>query len=372
MADIEPRILYKENTSYGIVNYDVDNAYPTRVREMIAASGTASKCWDRYAKFIEGQGFADPVFYKSIVNRKRLTMDKLLRKFAKDLAMFQGFAVQINYNLLYEPCEFNIINFEDCRLPSEENEERQGMIAVYDDWAKRRRRQIKKDDIIWYDLYNPDAEEIEKQIEKAGGFSKWKGQVFWYSADGFEYPLATCDAVLEDVDTDAQIQTFRNNSVRSGFLDHMLFVQKGKFESETEKEEFKQDLKTFQGAKKSTQIMLVEVEDENEVPELKPMPSTDADEKFKNTNQTTKESIIEGFGIPPVLLNQLVPGKLGTGTEIADAVNFYNLQTVRERILMEETLRELCHRASFVPVPKADNYSITEISFNNGVINNSR
>jgi hypothetical protein len=371
LADIEQRIVHKENRNLGIVNYDIDNAYPTRVREMISASGTASSCVDTYSRFIEGQGFVDTDFYKAKVNNRRLTMDKLLRKLAKDYAMFKGFAIHINYNGLLQPVEFNIVSFEDCRLPAEDNDKREGMIAVYDDWGKRRKKYIKKDEIKWYDIYTSNQADILSQINKAGGIENWKGHIFWYSADGDEYPFSPADPVLEDIDTDAQIKSFRNNSVRSGFLDHMLFIQKGKFESAAEKEDFKKDLRLFQGAKRSTQIFLVEVENDNEIPEIKPIPSTDSDEKFKTTNTSTKEAIIENYGIPPVLLNQLVPGKLGSSTEISDAINFYNLKTSRERVIFEETAIELCKDFYGLPIPKDNNYSIKEIAFNNGVINNS-
>lgn len=371
LADIEPRLIQKENTNYGIINFDIDNAYPTRVREMIGNSGTASLCVNRYSRFIEGQGFLDTNFYKARVNDRGLTNDKLLRKWSNDYALFRGFVFHVNYNALYERVGFNIMSFEDCRLPGEKNDKCQGMIAVYDDWGKRKKRNIMKEDIIWYDRYNPDPDVIEDQVRKAGGWDQWKGQTFWYSADGDEYPLSVADPVLEDIDTDAQIKQFRNNSVRSGFLDHMLFIQKGKFENETEREGFKKDLKQFQGAKKSTQIFLVEVENDGEIPEIKPMPSTEPDKKFEQTNRTTKDSIIEAFGIPPVLLNSLVPGKLGTASEIADAVNFYNLQTSRERVLFEETMIEVCGNFPGLEA-KDNNYQIKEISFNNGVITNSK
>ncbi|WP_129714669.1 hypothetical protein [Pedobacter sp. SYP-B3415] len=363
LAQIEQRLVQKENNNFGIINYDIDNAYPTRIREMVSASGTATRCVERYARFIEGQGFINTTFFKARINSgRKLTTDKLLRKWANDLGMLRGFAAHVNYNGLYQVTEVNIISFEDCRLASAENKEHKNQIAVYDDWGKRKRKQIKKEDILWYDRFTSDPAEIEAQILAAGGIENWKGQIFWYSADGDEYPLASCDPVLEDVDTDAQIKVFRNNSVRSGFLDHVLFIGKGKSESEAELQATKDDLKKFQGANNSTQIMYVEVEDDKEIPELKAFPSTDADKKFEVTVRTAKDSIIECFGIPPVLLNGLIPGKLGTATEIADAVNFYNQQTSRERIVFEETATLLFGNFA-ADINVAKDFSIRAIDF---------
>lgn len=361
LADIEKRVVQRENNQYGIINYDIDNAYPQRVKEMIGSSGTAYQCVDRYSRFIEGEGFQDNAFYKAIINENGLTTDKLIRKLAVSYAYFRGFAVHINYNSLYQPVELTFIPFEDCRLPSLENTEHPDMIAVYDDWAKQTKRSIRKNDIQWFHKFNPKPEVIQAEVDEAGGWEVYGGQILWHSADGDEYPTCPLDSVLEDVDTDAQIKIFRNNSVRSGFLDHTLFIQKGKFESDKERQDFKNDLKTFQGSKNSTQIMFIEVDQEEEVPDIKPMITTDADKKFELTNKTTKDAIVECAGIPPVLLNGLVPGKLGTGTEIQDAVAFYNKQTSRERILMEETFLKLCK--NFYPsINTTQNYSI--IAFN--------
>jgi hypothetical protein len=361
LADIEQRLVQKENTIYGIINYDIDNSYPQRIKEMIGSSGTASQCADRYSRFIEGEGFQDLAFYKAIVNTGGLTMDKLARKKAVSYALYRGFSVHVNYNALYQPVELTYIPFEDCRLPSDDNEEHEDMIAVYDDWGKRKKRTIKKEDIQWFHKFNPTPEAIQREVDAAGGWEVYGGQIFWYSADGDEYPLSPFDPVLEDVDTDAQIKIFRNNAVRSGFLDHTLFIQKGKFDSESEREAFKSDLTQFQGAKNSSQVMLVEVENDEEIPELKPMTSTEPDKKFEFTNKTTKEAIIEAVGIPSVLINGLVPGKLGTSSEIQDAVAFYNKQTSRERTLLEETATILCK--NFYPtINTTNNYAIIEFN----------
>ena len=42
-------------------SYGADNLYPQHLEEITAASGTATTCLSRYAKFIEGYGFLDDV-----------------------------------------------------------------------------------------------------------------------------------------------------------------------------------------------------------------------------------------------------------------------------------------------------------------------
>lgn len=54
----------------GIQTYGEDNLYPQTFRNIVAASSTASECADRFADFIEGNGFREVSFSEYVVNRK--------------------------------------------------------------------------------------------------------------------------------------------------------------------------------------------------------------------------------------------------------------------------------------------------------------
>ena len=53
-----------------VQSFGKDNLYPQRSKLLTSASGMASSCIDTYAKFIEGRGFKDNVFYQAIINDK--------------------------------------------------------------------------------------------------------------------------------------------------------------------------------------------------------------------------------------------------------------------------------------------------------------
>jgi hypothetical protein len=55
LPQIERRILVRPNQTFGILNYDMDNAYPQRMLELVAGSPTAKDCWNKRAKFIAGK-----------------------------------------------------------------------------------------------------------------------------------------------------------------------------------------------------------------------------------------------------------------------------------------------------------------------------
>ena len=90
-------------TSKKIKAYGLDNDYPQKVLEIVNSSGTGKVCLDQYIKFIEGGGFADQTLSYTIINKRNEKADQLLRKCARDLRVFDGFAVLVKYDGLAVP-----------------------------------------------------------------------------------------------------------------------------------------------------------------------------------------------------------------------------------------------------------------------------
>ena len=108
----------KNDKTLGIQTYGINNDFPQQILMLISSSVSAGQGIDNYSKFINGQGFNDANLWKQIVNRKRQTMDFILRMISEDYAIFGGFCLHFNYNMLYQICEINYVPFEDVRLGS--------------------------------------------------------------------------------------------------------------------------------------------------------------------------------------------------------------------------------------------------------------
>lgn len=368
------RMNVRENKSYGILNWDWDNAYPQRIRLLIEGSGRSVNCIETYARFIEGNGFKDQTFWKAKINGEGLTNDKLLRENVMDYAFNKGFAIHVNWNFKFQISSLNIMPFEFTRLGIPDDEKYVGKIAIHYDWAKNYCRNIYKEDIEWIDVFNPNPDVIMAQVmlaaEKAGkkgdvaaGWENYKGQIFWYSSLGpSTYPKATLDSVIEDVDTDGQVKIFKNRLARYGFIDPVALIHKGKFQTEKERDEFKKGLKGFQGSEHEGNIMLIEVEVEEQVPEFKNITTDNGKEKkFEHTESTIHENIRQVVNVPPVLIGDLVAGKLGTAQEINDACKFYSAITNKERRIFEETYQNLFQYFA-TPVNPSNDYSIIPLT----------
>ncbi len=364
---IEYRIQVKKSRSEGVKSYDSDNLYPQRVRELVRASGTASNCVNVYSKFIRGSGFKDKTFYSAKINSKGLTPDKLLRKQSKDFADWHGVAFLIRYNLLLEKVEVSYVPWEYCRLPSEDEVQYAGKVILYDDWDRQKRARVdtKKYEVI--DLYTEDLVTIDAQIQNAGGFENWKGHVLWYSADEDEYPLAIYDPVLEDIRTDAGIKTYNLKGVVTNFLGSHMLELGYEFEDDKEREEFMDTIKTFQGVDNANKIMVVEnkANSDSKPVTLTPIQAQETDKRFEHTSRSVKDSIIEAFTMPPILVGVQVSGKLGTAAELKDAYDFYNLMTSDERLVFEELYTKVFSNFA-TPINPSNDYSIIPLSYNIG------
>lgn len=353
---IEPRIIYKENKSEGVLNYDADNSYPQRMRIFIESSGQATRCVKLLKKFYVGGGFADKNLYKLKVNREGLTGDKLLRKTCDDKAHFNGCAIQVNYNANYKVDSLHHVSFEHCRLGIPDDLEYVGKVAVYDNWAREKSRRIENKWIQWVNVWNPDPQVIQAQVNAAGGWDKYKGQMYWYSCDGpNQYPKSPLDPVINDVDSDAQASIFKNRNIRNNFVAYHIGKYKGKFETPKEREEFQDSLRGFQGAENAATIMLIELGGVDESFTMEDLKTANLDKLYQYTEESVRDNIRRVILAPQVLVGDFIQGKLGTATEIQDAVNYFNAATYDDRLEIEEIFTEIF---SYWKDPLANNYTI--------------
>lgn len=131
-------------STLNIQAYGRDNLYPQRMLNLILNSPTGGSCCERYQTFIEGNGLNDTEFSEYIVNRAGDTVDDIYSLLAKDMALYHGFALHVNYNLACEIVELNHIPFQDCRLEEETEGGQVIYINVHPDWTGHKTRKGNK------------------------------------------------------------------------------------------------------------------------------------------------------------------------------------------------------------------------------------
>lgn len=354
LPQIERRILVRPNQTFGILNYDLDNAYPQRMLELVGASPTAKDCWNKRAKFIGGNGFEEPGLGKQVVNNRGLTLAKLLKAIAADKALFTSFGIHVNYNANYKVSSVNYVRFEDIRLGDTDSPDTAGKYALYSDWGRKTWKNIMRSKIIFLDRFNPDPEVIRQQVVDAGGWDKYKGQLYYFNPEVDDYPLIEADSVWEDFETEAGIKVFNNREVTTGFLPStMLFMQSRREEADNSSpdsdeqpyyntpSQLERDLGTFQGTKSAQKIIVIEYDDEHSKPEFQPYSIQNNDKLFETTEKSVEARIIKGFSIPKELINSEKSSGLSNGGEKKEAIREFNDNTAPDRLDISETFAEI-------------------------------
>jgi len=375
LPQIERRIFVRPNQTFGILNYDLDNAYPQRMLELVASSPTAKDCWSKRGKFIAGNGFEEPELGKQIVNQKGLTLAKLLKAVAIDKALFTGFGIHVNYNANFKITSVNYVKFEDIRMGDTDSPETNGKYALYSDWGRKTWKNIMRSKITFLDKYDPNPQIIESQVIAAGGWNQYKGQLFYFNPEVDDYPLIEADSVWEDFETEAGIKIFNNREVTTGFLPStMLFMQSRREEADNSRpdeerpygnmpSQLEKDLGAFQGAKSAQKIIVIEYEDETSKPEFQPYSIQNNDKLFETTEKSVEARIIKGFSVPKELINSENSSGLSNGGEKKEAIREFNDNTAPDRLELSETFAEIFSHYC-LDINPAGNWNIVPVPAN--------
>jgi hypothetical protein len=362
-SDTTLRITQRENRTYGIVNYDEDNAYPQRIYSQTNAAPTAHTCVNTYSRFVGGAGFADLTFYQAVVNSEGQTMDKILSLVKKDMARFRGFALHVNVNAEAKITDIFHVPFEHVRMASEGRKNESGFdYATYSDWSREKRNNIRTDLINWFHTFDLAKDAIAAQVESVGGWDKYKGQLLYVSLDENSYPLASCDAVRESLQAEIQSDLRTTANLQNNFSAKSIMVHKGKFADDDDREQFETGLQEFIGPQ-GADIIVVDVESDEEVPQLIAIDSKADDKLFEYTDTKITNKIIRNFLIPKVLLSVTDGSGFFNQEQVRDATMYYNMVTMEERLLLEATFKKL-GQGFHQSINPTGNYSIIPIEFN--------
>ena len=374
---IERRIVVRQFQSWGIIGYDLDNAYPQRMLELVAQSPTAKDCWEKRAKFIAGTGFEHPDLGKFVLNENGLTLAKLLKRVAVDKGLFTGFGIHVNWNANYEIADCHYVKFEDIRQGDPDNEKMRGKFAVYFDWGRKTWKNITTSNIAYIDRYNPDPEVIREQVIEAGGWDNYKGQLFYLNPEIDDYPLIVADSVWEDFETEAGIKIFNNREINVGFMPSVIIAQLQRREEADNADDLgdgtaslgnrpsqeEKDLGMFQGVKNGQKILKIDYQDVDEKPEILPFPIQNNDRLFEVTEKSVESRIIKGFSIPKELINSDKSSGLSNGGEKKEAIREFNDNTAPERLELTEVFEEIFSHFH-TPVNPSGNWNINEVPGN--------
>lgn len=330
---------------FGIQSYGEDNLYPQTLRQLVKGSSTGSECLERYADFIEGYGFRDVPFSEYVVNRKGDTMDDIHEAVCRDMAMYNGFALHVNYNVNGEIVELHYVPFENCRLVDEDSNGYVGKIALHPDWSGKKVRatqpiRVSKENIDYIHVFNPRKDVVLAQIEHDGGIEVYKGQILWVSGSGKNvYPVGKADRVATELSTDEGLANVKYRNVRNNFFPAGIMITKrapqfDRGDKFTDDVDFQDVIKQMQGDTNASKILEVQIESDEERPEFVEMNSKNYDKEFTATESSVTERIYSAFGQEPWYCIRI--GRIGfSGDILRDAFDYYNSLVSKQQRMIE-------------------------------------
>lgn len=356
--EIEKRLTVKLNKSIktndvtGIMDYGKFNDYPQVIEKLIFGSQTAKACANIYAKFIGGNGFENEAIGKievGVDNKgKPITLDNIRRQIADSLAKFNGAYIHCNQNFDKQVGNTRLVPFKDCRLSKEDDRGYCAKIAVHPNWSKESDlKKFDKNQISWFNHFN--LKTIETNIGAAGGIEKYKGQIYsLYLDDNYLYPLSPFDSVYLDMDTEYQIQLFKNREIRNGFTDKIV-MNIAPPKEEKEREETVNKAKSWMGADGDKLLMFESEFDENgdlkengsfKVQEIK---TNINDKLFEGWEKSLANNIRKAIHALPAVLIDYEQGQLSqaSGEMVIQATNYYNALTQPLRDAVSEMIKDI-------------------------------
>jgi len=364
-------------TSKRIKGYGSGNDYPQKILEIVNSSGTGKTCMDIYIKFVEGAGFIDKSLAETPLNSRGEKANSLLRKFAKDLKNFNGFACLVKYDFLAKPIEYFNIPFEQCRIEINSKGEYTGEIAVHPDWTNLTGKVFKQSDVKVVKRYNPEM--VIEEMVAAGGPENYLGQIFYFTSDGdFEYPICPFDPIVTDMLTEESVSTVKHRNAKYNFLPSGILVRKGRKPRtlpngtidphdpyNQEQEASSREIKRMQGDENTSKIWVVDIDSDEEKPEFIDFTAKNYDRQYEITEKTVQQNIGSMFIIPPVLRG--IDVGTGFGSElISNAYDFMNSVTGTERRQLSEFFQTILMDYSV----KFSDYSIAPLKYIQDVTTN--
>lgn len=350
------------NKKFGVIFDGEDNTKSVVIENLIDSSPTAKQCAETYQSFLGGAGFEVDL---SAVNLSDDPFDHyspnhLLFDLCEPLSRHKCFFLHVQYNFNYEKVSFTPYPRTLCRLGEKDSNNYSGKIVVSKKgWGKS----LKKEEVLVYDVYNPRPEAIQAQVDAAGGWEFYKGQMLYFRLDKkLSYPKSPIETAYQFADTENELGNFYNATTKRGFED-TTYIRHRKFTQESDKRQFLKNVKEVSGMDNASSVLVVEDDWDDERDKtgnfkFDTLPNNVKADKFKHFEESSSNFIRKCWNIPSQLIDY-VSGKLGntSGDDMKMAQAIYNKLIAKDQEKLELQFTEL-FRNFHKPINPSGSYVI--------------
>ena len=321
------RIAEPIDVSRKIKQYGENNLYPQIVHNMMLRSPLTKSAVLLLTDFVNGDGFENES--ETLINSLGQTLDDALRKSASDLSEYRGFAAHLNFNIGGQVVEITPIPFEFVRLGLPDDRGIISDVKISNNWESSNMNLLDDD---------PDANIQTFPIWKPLDFTPTAtGAVFYFSDLGFgRYPLCSFDPILDNAQSDAEIQVFEVNNLTNGFHSGTIFKHVGPFENDRAEDRFKEKINMMLGSRGGNSTMLVTVDEAiAEIPLVEGLPANNNDTLFTQTTKNVRNRVQQFFNLPSGIFGVAAEGAVFQASELGESFVYMNIRTKNDRRILE-------------------------------------
>ena len=315
---------YKVVNGKDYVMYGESNRYPDYLLEMYQRSAKHNAIVNGKVNYITGKGWtyeADKVPSEMLGELNRLLenpnpyddLNDILYKTALDFEIFNGFALEIVWNMHGKVSQIAHKNFGNLRRNVD------GSKFYYaDEWKEFG----EPEGLTEYMPFDP-----EKRLGK---------QLFYYCSYAPSvryYPIPEYLGALAYIETDARIANYHVNNLRNGFLGGFLFNFNNGVPSDEEQREIKRQLQKQLKGDDGERIVVNFNDSADTGLKIEPLNANDLDKQFNILNETIQTEIFVAHRVTsPMLFGVRVSGQLGGRSELVEAYELFKAVYVNDRV----------------------------------------
>lgn len=333
------------NKRFGVIFNGEDNLKPLITENAIDLSPTASQCAGMFESFLGGGGFEFDLDGINLSSKfwEFVTPNDLLSDVCKDVSKQSGVFINVGYNAAFQKEYYKVIPYRLARVGKKDSDGFSGKIVVAPNgWG----RSLKKDEVDIYDTYNPNPDIIQQQVESAGGWHNYKGQILFFKLDKqYTYPIPLIEGALNFAEVEYKMGLYYKGTVDRSFED-ITFIQHKEFPKKEDEDQFYKNIKELSGVENASSKLIIQDDwDDDSQKQSKFKFNTIKNEvkaeKYAHFEKSASNYIRKRFrNIPPQLID-FIQGKLGGTEDLTTAQSVYNSNTAKDRNKLERLFKEL-------------------------------
>ena len=307
--------LFKENRAGEYVRCGENNLYPNELLEKFNKSSKQNAIVLGKVNYIMGNGFQ----YKDGSTTPFLTnpnpvesLDEIGKKAVIDLEVFEGFALEVHWNLAGNIAAIYHLPFHKVRVNKD-------LTQFYiKDWTSL--KTTDKPEIL--PAFNPNVRQGKQVL-----YFKT------YRPAQEIYPLPSYIGALNAIQTDIEISKYHLSTISNGmFSSKMISFFQGE-PTEEEKSKIEKNFKgKFTGSENAGNIVLGFYDDPAKAPTVQDLSATELDKHFDVLQKTVTQEIFTGHQVTsPMLFGIKTEGQLGGRNEIREAYEIFKNTYINDK-----------------------------------------